>query len=82
MRIFTKTLFVVMAALFSFTSNADAKPKKPSGGSVTGDLVISKVFYNNMNPKRNKQNPYDSSVTNTASLSSGYWLSCFLSRLC
>lgn len=56
MRIFTKTLFVVTAALFSFTSNADAKPKKPSGGSVTGDLVISKVFYNNM--KDNQDKPF------------------------
>lgn len=54
MRIFTKTLFVVTAALFSFTSNADAKPKKPSGGSVTGDLVISKVFYNNMKDNQDK----------------------------
>ena len=33
------------SALLLCATGADAKAKKPSGGSVTGDIVISKVFY-------------------------------------
>lgn len=44
----TKVLALAASMLVAGTGAIDAKPKKPGGGSVSGDLVISKVFYNNM----------------------------------
>ncbi len=45
---FKKVLALAVGMLLCVAFDAEAKPKKPSGGSITGDLVISKVFYNNM----------------------------------
>lgn len=43
-----KVITLVVGMLIVGVSTSSAKPKKPSGGSVSGDLLISKVFYNNM----------------------------------
>ncbi len=40
-----KIMALAASALLLCATGADAKAKKPSGGSVTGDIVISKVFY-------------------------------------
>lgn len=43
-----KTMALMVAMMLVGTQAAEAKAEKPSGGSASGDLVISKVFYNNM----------------------------------
>lgn len=43
-----KMLALALGLLLTSQAGTEAKPKKPSGGSVSADLVISKVFYNNM----------------------------------
>ena len=49
MKIFTPIrTFVLIVGLSLLGADAHAKAEKPSGGSTSGDLVISKVFYNNM----------------------------------
>ena len=49
MKIFTPIrTFVLIVGLSLIGADAHAKAEKPSGGSTSGDLVISKVFYNNM----------------------------------
>lgn len=47
MKIFTtmRTLALAAGMLVAGTTAVDAKLVKPSGGSVTGNLVVSKVFY-------------------------------------
>ena len=40
--------FALIVGLSLLGADAHAKAEKPSGGSTSGDLVISKVFYNNM----------------------------------
>lgn len=44
----SKVLALAASLLLTGLLPTGAKPKKPSGGSVSADLVISKVFYNNM----------------------------------
>lgn len=49
MKIFTPIrTFALIVGLSLLGADAHAKAEKPSGGSTSGDLVISKVFYNNM----------------------------------
>lgn len=49
MKIFTPIrTFALIVGLLLLGADAHAKAEKPSGGSTSGDLVISKVFYNNM----------------------------------
>lgn len=49
MKIFTPIrTFALIVGLSLLGADAHAKAEKPSGGSTCGDLVISKVFYNNM----------------------------------
>ena len=40
-----KTLALAAGMLFAFGQNSEAKLQKPSGGSSSSNLVISKVFY-------------------------------------
>ena len=56
MKIFTplKTLALMAAMLITSGLTANAKVEKPSGGSASADLVISKVFFNNMLNDENK----------------------------
>ena len=43
-----KAMALMVTMMLAGTQAAEAKAEKPSGGSTSGDLVISKVFYNNM----------------------------------
>ncbi|MBQ7511734.1 MAG: lamin tail domain-containing protein, partial [Prevotella sp.] len=47
-RIFTPKVLLVVAGIIMTGIQSVTAATKPSGGSTSGDLVISKVFYNNM----------------------------------
>lgn len=56
MRIFTtkKVWGLLAGMLVAGVTVAEAQPRQPGGGSMSGDLVISKVFYNNMKDDQDK----------------------------
>ena len=67
-----KTLALVAGMLLAGTMASEAKPQKPSGGSVSANLVIGKVFYagstrlNGATPKNYGLNAYVELYNNSA----------------